>query len=451
MNKKSKTALVAGLALIAVSVCGFAEVDENVLKQGKLVYEQHCARCHGIDGKGDGPDAKRVPVTPRNFTLGAYKFRTTASGTPPSDEDLLYVINHGLSGSGMPSFANLNHDVKLALVQYVKSFSSDFSQYQPEPLTPVNEKAKVNLSVGKEVYDKLQCALCHGSGGRANGTSAATLTDSLGAPIKAADLTQGWTYRAGHAPKDIYYRLMAGLAGTPMPSYDGAITPDEAWQLANYVRTMQLDVEWSNKIIAVKSQTDLPTALNDAAWKKAPSYGINLDGGIYSGGQKKFASVTSLTVQAVSAKDGVAFRLAWSDPVMDKKGLPDRLLVAIKPIDYKGERRDNLHNAYTSDAAPFDALMWSANEEGTIKRKRTNLYGVAERIGNAERTLKCEARYTDGLWEVMFIRPFEAEEVDREAIPLGFAVWNGDNNESGKKYSASQWIPLVLNKKETHH
>lgn len=176
------------LALLTVVAVVRADEKSDLLLQGKGAYEQHCARCHGATGLGDGPDAKRVPVAPRNFTRGTFKFRTTASGTPPTDADLIFVLNHGMSGSGMPSFANLDLDTKKALVAYVKSFSDAFDQYPPQPLAEPNVKAKVNPARGKEIYDKLQCGLCHGAEGRANGTSAPTLVDAWGAPIKPANL-----------------------------------------------------------------------------------------------------------------------------------------------------------------------------------------------------------------------------------------------------------------------
>ena len=62
----------------------FLLADDNavLIKQGKATFEQHCARCHGPEGKGDGPDAKRVPVVPRDLTEGLFKFQSTAQGTP---------------------------------------------------------------------------------------------------------------------------------------------------------------------------------------------------------------------------------------------------------------------------------------------------------------------------------------------------------------------------------
>ena len=37
------------------------------IAKGEEVYKEHCARCHGIQGNGDGPDAVKLIVPPANF------------------------------------------------------------------------------------------------------------------------------------------------------------------------------------------------------------------------------------------------------------------------------------------------------------------------------------------------------------------------------------------------
>src|ERR1044071_3281854 len=163
------TPAFAGVTIVffAMTLSLQAADDPALIKQGKAMFDQHCARCHGPEGKGDGPDSKRVPVTPRNLTEGVFKFTSTAQGTPLSDEDLMWTLNHGMTGSGMPSFGNLNVNTKKALVAYIKTFSNAF-ETKPEPLPKPNFKAKVDSKQGQELFTKLQCALCHGEGGRAH-------------------------------------------------------------------------------------------------------------------------------------------------------------------------------------------------------------------------------------------------------------------------------------------
>ncbi len=61
---------------------------------------------------------------PRDFVSAQYKFRTTASGQLPTDEDIFRTISRGATGTGMPPWQYLLDDNdRWALVDYVKTFS----------------------------------------------------------------------------------------------------------------------------------------------------------------------------------------------------------------------------------------------------------------------------------------------------------------------------------------
>lgn len=65
-------------------------------------YKFYCSQCHGLEGKGDGPNAtKNQPVNPRNHT-------NTAEMKKLSDQDIINVIKSGGGATGkstmMPPF-----------------------------------------------------------------------------------------------------------------------------------------------------------------------------------------------------------------------------------------------------------------------------------------------------------------------------------------------------------
>lgn len=71
-------ALHAGLlmAVLAICITGAATpptVDEtlppNYIPSGKLMYQEHCATCHGTDAKGTGPMASQLITRPADLTL----------------------------------------------------------------------------------------------------------------------------------------------------------------------------------------------------------------------------------------------------------------------------------------------------------------------------------------------------------------------------------------------
>lgn len=196
------------------------------LSLGEGIYVSYCAACHGSAGDGKGPAAAAMNPAPRDFTKGVFKFRSTPSGTLPTDEDLLKVINKGVPGTWMPGWKGfLSEKQTLNVLAYLKTFlndDSDWEQPLPEP-SLFEDPPEKNLELiqnGHGFYLLFDCWTCHGFNGKGKGPSAKTLKDSRGRSIKPKDLTRK-NYKAGFTPHDIRKTFITGLSGTPMPSYQG--------------------------------------------------------------------------------------------------------------------------------------------------------------------------------------------------------------------------------------
>ncbi len=95
--------LVAALAFPSLAIAGNAEA-------GKPLYLQNCASCHGDTGAGDGPTGAALPVKPRDFGDGTFKFDTDGDGKSGTDADLTNVIKNGaMKYGGSPLMAPLPH------------------------------------------------------------------------------------------------------------------------------------------------------------------------------------------------------------------------------------------------------------------------------------------------------------------------------------------------------
>jgi mono/diheme cytochrome c family protein len=176
------------------------------LDVGKAVYVKRCLGCHGANGAGDGPAADRFKPRPRDFTLGLFKYKTTPHGSPPTDEDLVNVVTKGLPGTGMPAWESLLKENEIrSVVQVVKSFSDKFSGTPPTPITigPEVKSSKESVEKGKQIFREVGCFMCHGNEARGDGVLAPTLKDATGRPVQPRNLTKGWTFRSGNAPKDV--------------------------------------------------------------------------------------------------------------------------------------------------------------------------------------------------------------------------------------------------------
>lgn len=214
--------------------------EDDVQAQGKQIYLQSCAVCHGLSGKGDGVVAGNLAVKPRDFTSGKFKVRTTRSGQVPLDEDIYRTLGKGMGhDNAMPAWSHLRSDEKEALVQYLKTFApKKFARQQRAKVVPIpNRKLSSveSITVGQQWFMDIECWKCHGQGGHADGPSTKTLQDTWGNKIVPPDLSKPWLFIGGSEPEDIYRTLRTGLTGSAMPTVDGALTEDQTWDLVNFL------------------------------------------------------------------------------------------------------------------------------------------------------------------------------------------------------------------------
>ncbi len=184
-----------------------------------------------------------VRTKPRDFRPGIFKFRSTPTGSLPTDEDLFETVSRGLRGTGMIAQDDLPESERRAVVAYLKTFSERFESEKPQTPIPVPEpppRTPELIAKGRELYEKAECFKCHGTKGRGDGPSATDLKDDWGYPIQATDLTR--PLKRGSAPEAIYRTMVTGLAGTPMPSYEGALSDEEFWALSFYVASLNTGV-----------------------------------------------------------------------------------------------------------------------------------------------------------------------------------------------------------------
>jgi mono/diheme cytochrome c family protein len=102
---------------------------------GKQSFDGLCANCHGPRGQGDGPAGIDILPSPRDFTVGEFKFDADSDGEPGTDADLVLVIRNGASVYGgnplMAPWGQLSEGQIRDLVAYVRSLAE----------SPANETA----------------------------------------------------------------------------------------------------------------------------------------------------------------------------------------------------------------------------------------------------------------------------------------------------------------------
>ncbi len=131
----STVALIGGIGLVASVAIGDTTPDTNLpnpvpatvrsVTVGADLYQATCAACHGVDGRGGGPQAGTTPIRPADLRSGHL--------TTHTDGDIYYWISSGLPG-GMPAWsATLSETDRWNLVNYLRSINGEAPSPAPSP------------------------------------------------------------------------------------------------------------------------------------------------------------------------------------------------------------------------------------------------------------------------------------------------------------------------------
>lgn len=122
ITAKQDPTVVAGQAhalaaeLLVAYPTPLAPVRTPDLPRGAALYAQNCAACHGVTGGGDGPLGADLDPP-------AIAFADVDRARQRSAFGLYQVINQGLDGTAMASFAHLSTDEQWDLAFYVGRFA----------------------------------------------------------------------------------------------------------------------------------------------------------------------------------------------------------------------------------------------------------------------------------------------------------------------------------------
>jgi high-affinity iron transporter len=103
-------------ALLAAYPVPLAPTSVPDLSRGAALYAQNCASCHGTNGDAKAPAAARMDPPPIDFTDRSRARERSIFG-------LYQVIEQGLEGTAMPSFAHLSPEDRWALAFHVGRYA----------------------------------------------------------------------------------------------------------------------------------------------------------------------------------------------------------------------------------------------------------------------------------------------------------------------------------------
>ncbi|MGB7345722.1 MAG: cytochrome c, partial [Pirellulaceae bacterium] len=87
--------------------------------EGRGLYRQYCATCHGITGNGRGTTSAILNPYPRDYRMGVFKFKSTSRSAKPTRADMVGLIANGIEGTAMKKIPELKDEDVEALADYV--------------------------------------------------------------------------------------------------------------------------------------------------------------------------------------------------------------------------------------------------------------------------------------------------------------------------------------------
>ena len=299
--------------------------------------------------------------------------------------------------------------------------------------------------------------------------------DDWDQPIRAADLTESWTFNGGSTVEQIYTRLRTGLDGTPMPSFADVIdaqviTDEQLWRVAQYVRSLSTEEPpRPQDVIRAATVLALPAGPDDSAWAGLERYYVPLVGQIIVKPRWFAPAVNAVWVQAAHDGQAVALRVTWHDrsqspdpawdewlgrmrdatsdgdaPLAEAQG-PDRL-----HVQFPVRLSDDLERPYFlggGSRQPVSLWRWSSDGDKLEEGTSTGLGRFTPAAGNATHA----ARYDRGEWALQVSRPLVPADsaaatpfMPGRAIPIAFFAADGSNGEDDVRGAVSAWYAIYL-------
>ncbi len=478
---------LAGLSVSADLAFAAAPGDDQPLdsglKAGKLVYQQHCAACHGVNGDGTGPASVWLFPRPRNFSAGLFKIKSTPGTALPTTEDLFNTVARGMPGSSMPSFTYLSEQERRDAVQYVVYLTAytdaagkrvnrfeearkNGQLAEPIRVPPEPPVTVQSLAEGARLFSKLNCVLCHGETGAGDGPNAPTLKDTQGLYLPPRDFNTG-AFRGGHTGRDLFTRIATGLAGTPMVAFDDKVVTDEQrWSVVHYIQSLRRkDVEINDILAptdglvrAPQVRGKLPVDPADPFWESMDPVRIVLNP-LWP--EKDL--IYAVAVRAVHDRKRLAILCTWKDPAPD--GAPVRVqdfqdAVALQfsmngttpflgmgdannPVNIwqwkagwqqeaDGQPQDmsDLYPSMHVDtyfAASYRTAVDAANEvslphRSPVEDANARGFGTLKSQPPSGQNVSGKGVWRDGSWSVLFIRELKSKDRDDVQFALGQQV-----------------------------
>jgi DMSO reductase family type II enzyme heme b subunit len=232
-----------------------------------------------------------------------------------------------------------------------------------------------------------------------------------------------------------------------------AVSPEEAWQLAHYVASLQEPAHWNMIAHPLLVDGALPETLDDPRWALAEPTDVRLRNVVSATGQwDQPPTVKAVSFRAITNGEAIAWLVSWHDPTLDVDDSADGLAVLVKPEGGQGDVVSLQAWPYAG-SPPLDLVYWSARRDDAIETLAMDFDSLLTPSprGSAR---QAAAAYEDGRWQLVVHRPLHPSDLDDAATisperftSMAFAVWDGGNPTAR---AVSPWVELALPHRTAH-
>jgi len=193
--------------------------------------------------------------------------------------------------------------------------------------------------------------------------------------------------------------------------------------------------------------SSIPSSTDDAVWKTVEYLDIPMAGQVIFDPRDFATLITNARVRGVYSGSDVAVMLEWTDKQQNKGDdnlppdaahiqFPTKTTEGAKPYLFMGDKKLGVN-----------VWQWKASDDAGPEYAAAGPDTVTPQEKQA---VKVVATYTDGQYRVLFSRALDTRDEKHtlfevgKFMPFSVALYDGRNNEQGKKAAISAWYYMIL-------
>ena len=252
-----------------------------------------------------------------------------------------------------------------------------------------------------------------------------------------------------------------------MPEYRQAMTPEQRWDLVNYVTSLHAPRPVDpGATIEAKEVARLPEGDDDKAWESAPVARVRTFSNVIEPPRLYWASVEFLEVQALYTAEALALRVQWDDrthstgkntnheyedgdgTVYHGTDHPDQLAIQF-PSRKDAKKRPYI--LFGDKKRAVNLWWWRGDEADALTERNAKGYGAFTEQAASSQELGGQITFHDGRYTAVITRSLTTDNAKNdvqfaagEFVPILFNVWDGDRGEVGRRRALTTWYWVHL-------